>query len=110
MYTHPDTGLFYKYERGAYFFETDLPGGSCKWIKSGMNSRFIPIEKGKLHWFCFSYSTGTHIGSTYTGYPTKDITMAIIRENKTNADMPLDSVVIGVSYLCHMTIKEFKGE
>ena len=68
----------------------------------------------ELHWYCFSYigghangHTGTVSGSTYSGFTFKKITLKIIKDNKANANMNDDAVVVSISYLGLMTREEF---
>lgn len=67
----------------------------------------------KLHWYCFSYK-GTETGSgklvnacTYVGYLNKGITLKIINDNKANALVTSDSVLMAATYLGYMTKKRF---
>lgn len=66
-----------------------------------------------LHWYCFSYigkllKDGSHCNAcTYTGYEHKEVTLGMIKENKRNAGVADDAVLISVSYLGHMTREEF---
>ena len=70
----------------------------------------------KLHWYCFSYSgidldSGkTCQASTYTGFDSKVVTVKRITENKLNAGVSDDSVLIAVSYLGYMLKSDFVGK
>lgn len=59
------------------------------------------------HWYSFTYQHGNSIASTYTGYKGKGVTLKMIQDNKGNAKMPIDSVMISVCYLGYMTKAEF---
>ena len=80
-------------------------------------SRIIGVIGIKLHWYCFVYEgedakgDGGCIGNTYSGYPEKDqLTLDRLTENKANARMSDNSVLTSVTYLGHMTKREFKGK
>lgn len=69
-------------------------------------------SKGR-HWYLFAFS-GIEIesgrqcqASTYTGFPDKEITLAIIQEQKRNAGVTRSAVPIAVNYLGWMTKEEF---
>lgn len=68
----------------------------------------------ELHWYCFSYtgkladgSEGTASASTYSGLIENKITLRRMKENKANAGMRIDAVVVSISYLGLMTREEF---
>ena len=70
----------------------------------------------ELHWYCFSYigkdiKTGlTANGCTYSGYTEEGVTLQAITENKQNAGVTDDAVLISVSYLGKMTKEVFTGK
>lgn len=70
----------------------------------------------KLHWFSFVYickdaKSGQDVtASTYTGYKTKNITVKIVAENKENAGVTDEAVLIDLPYLGYMTKAELLGE
>ena len=46
--------------------------------------------------------------NSYQGFIEKNITLSGIKNSKLGANVSLNSVVLGVSYLGHMTPEEFK--
>ena len=75
------------------------------------------LEGDKVwHWFCFSYK-GKSIDSgepcdayVYVGRQGRNISKKAITENKVNAGVSGDAVLIAVSYLGEMTREEFVRE
>jgi len=65
----------------------------------------------RQHWYCFSYTdiagSISIFASTYTGYIRKGITMQRINENKKNANVRGEAVLVSCSYLGYMTREEF---
>ena len=74
------------------------------------------MSEQKKHWYCFSYfgkdiESGKHCeASTYSCFAEKGVSLAMINNNKTNARVTDDSVLISVSYLSHMTKADFTAE
>ena len=73
-------------------------------------------ESKKRHWYLFAFS-GIELeggrqcqASTYTGFKNKEITLPIIREQKTNAGVSQSAVPIAINYLGWMTREEFTAE
>lgn len=63
----------------------------------------------KKHWYCFTYAAAGMQASTYTGYEKKGVTMQMIDENKKNAGVPQESVLLACIHLGYMTKDEFTG-
>ena len=70
-------------------------------------------ESKKRHWYLFAFS-GIELeggrqcqASTYTGFKYKDITLAIIQDQKRNAGVTQSAVPIAINYLGWMTREEF---
>lgn len=69
----------------------------------------------KLHYYCFTYIglNETELqcnASTYTGYLEKEITIKKINENKKNAGVNDNAVLLAASYLGYMTTETMTGE
>lgn len=73
-------------------------------------------QNALLHWYSFSYEglcedTGREAnGTAYTGYPSKGVTLPMIRENVGNAGLMKGAALIAVSYLGEMTHEQFSGQ
>ena len=65
----------------------------------------------RMHWYCFSYvgavDSGLQHGCSYVGYESENITHRNIKENKRNAGMKDDAVLVSVTRLGYMTKQEF---
>lgn len=64
----------------------------------------------KLHWFAYSFASGTYQGSCYVGHPDKLITLPRLLEAKSAANMASTSVLISVCYMGYATKEEITGE
>lgn len=69
----------------------------------------------KIHWYAFAFSGQNQEGdqvnaSTYMGYMTMGISIPRIVEAKQLAGVTIDSVLMSVCYLGHMTDEEMKGK
>lgn len=67
----------------------------------------------KLHYYIFTFqyplvAGGFALMNSMQGFEKNCITLSGIKNAKLNAGVSLDSIVIGVSYLGHMTSQEFK--
>jgi len=88
--------------------ETKEPEAST--VAGGQNERLV-----MFHYYCFSYigkdlNTGKDCqASTYTGYSEKEITIPMVNENKKNAGVTGDAVLLAVSYLGFMIRETMQG-
>jgi len=62
----------------------------------------------KLHYYAFSFSTGIKSASVYIGWPDQPVTMARIEEARASLNLGV-SVLMGCSYLGHMSPSEMTG-
>lgn len=53
----------------------------------------------ELHWYAFTFQSGNATGSVYRGFPQQLVTVPRIETAKTVANMPPNSVLIGLAYL-----------
>lgn len=60
----------------------------------------------KKHWYMFVFKSATAVGSTYTGYDSKNVTVAMVNANKINCEMP-NSACTNIVYMGYMTKKTF---
>lgn len=73
------------------------------------------MRKGKQHWFCFSFQgpengRGMGFACTYVGYLQRNVTMAMVTEQKSKCGLDANCVLLSVSYLGEMTREEFTGD
>lgn len=65
-------------------------------------------DEPKLHYYAFSFAEGVKIGFSINGWPDRPVTLAKIEE--ASADLNLgDAVLMGCSYLGHMSRSEMVG-
>ena len=62
----------------------------------------------KLHYYAFSFSSGAKSASVYIGWPDEPVTMAKIEEARAGLNLG-PSVLMGCSYLGHMSPSEMTG-
>jgi hypothetical protein len=68
-------------------------------------------EDDKYHYYAFCFMGTGMWASTYIGYKIKDlITLSMIQDAKVAAKISQDSVLVSISYLGHMTHKDFTEE
>ncbi len=83
-----------------------------------MNETETPNFQEKFYWYAlsFSWAGNTHrgaenqMGCVYKGFKTNIVTVPRITKAKDDANMPTDSVLIGLSYMGYATKKEILEE
>jgi len=65
----------------------------------------------RQHYYSLTFSAGQHrMGSVYIGYNDQSVSCQRLKEAKQAAGMPLNSVVVAVCYLGHMTAEEMRAD
>lgn len=63
----------------------------------------------QLHYFAFSFVHNNSHASVYIGYNDQKVSIPRISAAKASAEMPADSVLVGLGYMGYMTSDEVAG-
>ena len=62
----------------------------------------------KKHWYALTFQAAIGVCSTYVGYNDTLLSLPRIKKAKEGADFPPTAVLVGATYLGHMTEDEFR--